>query len=75
MTVHNEETRIDLLRHGEPVGGRRYRGQVDDALSETGWTQMWNAVAEDPGWQQIESSHQQRCRDFAASMAESMVLP
>jgi len=75
MTVHNEETRIDLLRHGEPVGGRRYRGQVDDALSETGWTQMWNAVAADPEWQQIVSSPLQRCSAFAASLAESLVLP
>ena len=33
-------TRIDLIRHGEPVGGRRYRGQIDDPLSEKGWKQM-----------------------------------
>jgi len=30
-------TTIDLLRHGEPVGGKRYRGQIDDPLSEKGW--------------------------------------
>ena len=71
----NEETRIDLLRHGEPVGGRRYRGQVDDALSERGWEQMWNAVGTDPEWQQIVSSPLQRCSAFAASLAESLALP
>jgi len=21
---------LDLMRHGEPVGGRKYRGQIDD---------------------------------------------
>ena len=38
-------TLIDMIRHGEPVGGRRYRGQIDDPLSEKGWRQMWAAVA------------------------------
>jgi len=71
----DEETCIDLLRHGEPVGGRRYRGQVDDALSATGWEQMWNAVANEPGWQQIVSSPLQRCSAFAASLAESLAIP
>ena len=34
-------TTIDLIRHGEPVGGRRYRGgRMDDPLSEKGWAQM-----------------------------------
>jgi alpha-ribazole phosphatase/probable phosphoglycerate mutase len=75
VKVRNEETCIDLLRHGEPVGGRRYRGQVDDALSEKGWAQMWNAVGADPEWQQIVSSPLQRCSAFAASLAESLVLP
>jgi alpha-ribazole phosphatase/probable phosphoglycerate mutase len=73
--MRNEETRIDLLRHGEPVGGRRYRGQVDDVLSEKGWAQMWNAVGADPEWQQIVSSPLQRCSAFASSLAESLVLP
>ncbi|MDH3900985.1 MAG: alpha-ribazole phosphatase family protein [Gammaproteobacteria bacterium] len=75
METRDEETRIDLLRHGEPVGGRRYRGQVDDALSESGWEQMWNAVGADPEWQQIVSSPLQRCSAFAASLAESLALP
>jgi alpha-ribazole phosphatase/probable phosphoglycerate mutase len=69
------ETRIDLLRHGEPIGGRRYRGQIDDALSERGWEQMWNAVGTGPDWQQIVSSPLQRCSAFAASLAERLALP
>ena len=40
------QTTIDLIRHGEPVGGRKYRGQTDDPLSEKGWAQMWAAVGD-----------------------------
>lgn len=29
-----QTTRIDLLRHGGPEGGRRYRGQIDDSLAD-----------------------------------------
>jgi alpha-ribazole phosphatase/probable phosphoglycerate mutase len=38
-------TTLDLLRHGESVGGRKYRGQTDDPLSEKGWAQMRDVVA------------------------------
>ncbi|MHB1590203.1 MAG: histidine phosphatase family protein [Sulfuricella sp.] len=41
-----KSTTIDLIRHGEPVGGRRYRGRTDDPLSEKGWNQMWTAVGD-----------------------------
>ena len=38
-------TQIDVIRHGEPKGGRRYRGYgIDDPLTETGWQQMWTAM-------------------------------
>ncbi len=30
-------TTIDLLRHGKPLGGRRYRGRIEDPLSEVGF--------------------------------------
>ncbi len=40
-----QNTKIDIIRHGEPIGGPRFRGHgVDDPLSEKGWEQMWNAV-------------------------------
>ena len=61
---------IDLLRHGEPVGGRRYRGQTDDPLSELGWRQMWQAVGSTPPWQDIITSPLQRCRAFAQQLSE-----
>ncbi len=58
-------TTVDLLRHGEPVGGRRYRGQTDDPLSEKGWGQMRAAVGDRSDWQVIVSSPLSRCEAFA----------
>lgn len=75
MPVEYRETEIELLRHGEPVGGRRYRGQVDDVLSEKGWQQMWNAVGDRADWQQIVSSPLQRCCAFAMALGERHGLP
>ncbi len=69
------ETEIELLRHGEPVGGRRYRGQLDDALSEKGWQQMWHAVGDRADWQQIVTSPLQRCCAFAIALGERHGLP
>ena len=71
----NRETVVDLLRHGEPVGGRRYRGQLDDALSERGWEQMWQAVGGRNEWQQIVTSPLQRCHAFATALGERHGLP
>ncbi len=71
----SEQTVIDLLRHGEPVGGARYRGQLDDLLSERGWQQMWHAVSADTPWQTIISSPLSRCREFATRLSERLDLP
>ena len=70
-------TVLDLLRHGEPEGGRRYRGHgVDDPLSETGWAQMWAAAeAMGPGWDRVVTSPLARCRAFAERLAERHGLP
>ena len=68
-------TTIDLMRHGEPVGGRKYRGQIDDPLSEKGWQQMRTAVGEHCPWQHIVSSPLQRCQAFAMELARSKNLP
>ena len=65
------ETIVDLIRHGEPVGGRRYRGNaIDDPLTEKGWSQMWNAVGEYNSWQQIITSPLQRCQMFARALGK-----
>jgi alpha-ribazole phosphatase len=66
---------MDLLRHGEPVGGRRFRGQSDDPLSELGWRQMWEALGDKAPWQHIVSSPLQRCNAFAQAVADRHGLP
>ena len=69
-------TLIDLIRHGEPAGGRRYRGHgLDDPLTEKGWSQMWNAVGEFSAWQQIITSPMQRCQAFAHALGERHAIP
>lgn len=70
-----KSTIIDLIRHGEPVGGRRYRGRTDDPLSEKGWNQMWAAVGDYRGWQHIVSSPLLRCADFAHELGRKMGIP
>jgi alpha-ribazole phosphatase/probable phosphoglycerate mutase len=68
-------TTIDLLRHGEPVGGRRYRGQIDDPLSEAGWVDMWHAASGDTPWQHITTSPLNRCREFAQALSQKLQIP
>ncbi len=68
-------TYIDVIRHGEPVGGRRYRGySVDDPLTEKGWTQMRAAVPETPLWQHIVSSPLKRCLEFSQELANDLQI-
>ena len=70
------ETILDMLRHGEPVGGRAFRGHgVDDPLSEKGWQQMWQAISEPVSWDHIISSPMLRCREFAEAMAKKYNIP
>jgi len=66
---------LDLMRHGEPVGGRRYRGQIDDPLSERGWVQMRSALGDARPWSRIVSSPLARCRAFAEELAGRHGLP
>lgn len=64
-------TIIDLIRHGEPEGGRAYRGNtIDDPLSEKGWQQMWDAIGNDAPWQTIISSPMKRCLAFSMALAD-----
>jgi alpha-ribazole phosphatase/probable phosphoglycerate mutase len=71
----NSVTIVDIIRHGEPVGGRKYRGQLDDPLSETGWMQMRTAVGRQRPWQQIVTSTLSRCAAFAEELSQSAALP
>ena len=68
-------TLVDIIRHGEPVGGKRYRGQLDDPLSEKGWQQMRDAVANHNTWQVIVSSPLIRCAAFAEELAKNHDIP
>lgn len=71
----DSQTTVDLIRHGEPVGGRKYRGQLDDPLSEKGWQQMRAAIGAHRPWQHIISSPLQRCQAFARELAQQAQLP
>ncbi len=81
MLTARPSIRLDILRHGEPVGGKRYRGdQIDDPLSPQGWAQMQAridecAMAGRDGWAAIVSSPLTRCRAFAEHLAHARGLP
>jgi broad specificity phosphatase PhoE len=67
--------RLDFLRHGEPVGGSRYRGDgVDDPLTPQGLATMWASV-EAGTWDVVVSSPLQRCHTFAERYATQAGLP
>lgn len=68
-------TTVDIIRHGEPVGGRMYRGHRDDPLSELGWKQMNQAVENFSAWQAICSSPLMRCSAFAEQLANKIDVP
>ena len=70
---------LDWIRHGEPEGGVKYRGSVDDPLSERGWQQMRTSVQRalhsGTRWDAIVSSPMQRCHAFAQEVATHQQLP
>lgn len=75
-----EITTIDLLRHGEPVGGRMLRGSTDHPLSESGWQQVSDAVMRHTveghlPYDAIVTSPLMRCREFALWLGEEFDLP
>ena len=71
----NDFTIIDLLRHGEPDGGQKFRGAVDDPLSPQGWEQMRNAVGACRDWEAFISSPLLRCAAFAQDLAGRLERP
>lgn len=73
--METPSTIIDLIRHGEPLGGSRYRGHTDDPLSDTGWAQMRSAVSDHNGWDVIVSSPLLRCAEFAREVANRHDIP
>lgn len=70
------KTIFDIIRHGEPVGGRTYRGHgIDDPLSERGWNQMAEKIGDYSSWEMIISSPMKRCQEFAEFIAAQNTLP
>jgi len=65
---------LDLLRHGEPEGGRLYRGNQDDALTERGWQQMLDST-QNKTWDFIATSPLVRCADFAKHLSTTQDTP
>lgn len=66
---------IDLLRHGKPEGGQKYRGSLDDPLSPEGWQQMHASLQGHPPWHAIVSSPLQRCAAFAHEIGQNVSIP
>ncbi len=65
---------LDLLRHGEPQGGRLYRGNQDDALTGKGWQQMLDST-QSKTWDFIATSPLVRCADFAKHLSDTQNTP
>ncbi len=66
---------IDLLRHGAPLGGVKYRGALDDPLAPEGWEAMWAMVENQPPWDQIITSPLIRCSEFATKLGQRINRP
>ncbi|MEE9342225.1 MAG: histidine phosphatase family protein [Gammaproteobacteria bacterium] len=70
------DTVIDIMRHGEPIGGRRFRGNgVDDPLSDLGWQQMRVSVGDMKSWDYVITSPLKRCQSFADDIAQGLNIP
>lgn len=71
--------RIDLLRHGECLDGFVWlRGRTDSELSEKGWAQMTQQVANltfAQNYQMVISSPAKRCAEFTKQACLNSLLP
>ena len=69
-------TYIDVIRHGEPAGGRVFRGHTDHPLTELGIKQFKQRVQRlGYRWDQIVSSPLKRCRQSAELLSNEQNLP
>ncbi|MGB4948740.1 MAG: histidine phosphatase family protein [Candidatus Competibacter denitrificans] len=68
-------TTVDLLRHGEPEGGQKFRGAIDDPLSALGWEQMRTTVGNYHSWDAVISSPLIRCAAFARELTGRIDKP
>ena len=66
---------VYLLRHGSPIGGRKYRGNlIDDPLSKLGWDQMKYSV-KNLSFDLITTSPMKRCSEFADYISKKSKIP
>lgn len=75
MNVTSAAAYIDLMRHGDTMGGERYRGSTDDVLSALGWEQMRAATGNGAAWTRIVSSPLKRCAEFANELSQHHNTP
>ncbi len=68
------KTSFIFLRHGEPLGGKKFRGSTDDPLTQTGWQQMQSAV-HDLSYDEIISSPLKRCSEFSTQLQNQSDTP
>ncbi|WP_148862696.1 histidine phosphatase family protein [Marinobacter fonticola] len=73
--MNQQHTLIDLIRHGEPEGGPKFRGTLDDPLSDLGWHHMAQATRGENQWDAVIASPLRRCREFAEKLAAERNLP
>lgn len=72
----NIVSNIDLLRHGETVGGSRFYGRTDIAISQQGMAHMWATTQKySPYWDHIITSPLVRCAEFAQLFAQRYAIP
>lgn len=69
-------TYIDIIRHGEPEGGRVFRGHTDHRLTALGVEQFNQRIKRlGHSWQQIVSSPLLRCKQSAELLATAQNVP
>jgi len=68
------KTSFIFLRHGEPLGGVKFRGSTDDPLTELGWSTMRTAV-DNMQFDEIISSPLKRCSDFSEKLCSKLNIP
>lgn len=69
-------TYIDIIRHGEPVGGKVFRGHTDHSLTERGIGQFQQRTQRlSAHWQHVVSSPLLRCKQSAELLATTHNIP
>lgn len=64
-------TYVDIIRHGEPVGGKVFRGRTDHRLTDRGIEQFEQRIKRlGYTWQQVISSPLLRCQQSAHWLAQ-----